>query len=62
MTCSDIVKKYLEENGFTGLANPDMDCGCDLDDMAPCSDTFIDCQPAHRVSCNCPEHNGHHFE
>lgn len=34
MTVKEIIKKYLEDNGFDGLW--DDDCGCDVDDLMPC--------------------------
>ena len=36
MTIKEIVKKYLEENGYDGLASPDLECGCPIDDLMPC--------------------------
>lgn len=31
-----MIKQYLESMGADGLCNPDEECGCDLDDLAPC--------------------------
>jgi len=35
LTVKEIVKKYLEENGFDGLYNPG-ECACKKDDLMPC--------------------------
>lgn len=38
MTVREIVKEYLEKNGYDGLYNEDEDgCGCELDDFMHCS-------------------------
>lgn len=45
MDVLSIVRKYLEENGFAGLANDT--CGCSKDDLAPCGDGMaLNCRPA----------------
>lgn len=36
MNCLSIVTHYLKENGYDGLCAPDLECGCGLDDLAPC--------------------------
>ena len=45
MTVLEIVKLYLEANGYDGLY--DDDCGCGKDDLAPCAgiDCFSHCRP-----------------
>ena len=50
MTVKEIVEKYLRENGYDGLAGED--CGCGLDDLAPCESCTFECVPAYRVMCN----------
>jgi len=50
----EILKAYLRENGYDGLCNPNIECECDFDDFAPCTDNPMyggistECQPAHR--------------
>lgn len=52
MTIEDIIKQYLKDNGFDGLCNPDLECGCGLDDLMPCGgEGVIDCEPAYRHRC-----------
>jgi len=36
-----IVKQWLRDNGYDGLYNDD--CGCTLDDFAPCGEICGDC-------------------
>ena len=54
-----IIKEYLEENGFKGLVNPNIPCGCGADDICPCNgDDFCmdldNCKPA-RFLCHDPK-------
>ena len=49
MTVKEIVKKYLEENGLEGLCG--LDCGCNLDDLMPCSCCCEKCVPGYGVHC-----------
>jgi hypothetical protein len=41
-TVIEIVKAYLEENGFDGLYAED-ECGCKKDDLAPCGELGESC-------------------
>ena len=53
MTVADIVKEYLERNGFDGLCNPYLKCGCGIEDPYCCNcDDIIDCQPAYKHNCD----------
>ena len=37
MSIKEIIEKYLKENGYDGLCNPDISCGCGLKDgLFPC--------------------------
>ena len=40
----DTVAEYLEANGYDGLFNPEIECGCELADLCPCGEIFQDCQ------------------
>lgn len=44
----DIIKQHLIDSGFDGLCNPDIECGCDLDDFQPCGEDFSRCKPAYK--------------
>lgn len=43
----DIIKKYLEDNGFDGLCNKD--CGCLISDLAPCGQPSTTCRPGYKT-------------
>ncbi len=50
MTIIEIVAKYLIENGYDGLVNPDSECGCAIDDICPSLDSYWgSCLPAYKV-------------
>lgn len=57
MNVAEIVKKYLDDNGFDGLAGDD--CGCSKDDLFPCDCHFGDCEPAYVCDCehDCGEYS-----
>ena len=47
-TIIQIVRKHLADNGYSGLRQPDAECGCELDDLNPCGDSFAECKPGYR--------------
>ncbi len=50
MTAKEIVSKYLQDNGFDGLANPgECNEGCILSDLLPCDSMTVYCEPAYRT-------------
>jgi hypothetical protein len=51
-TVKEIIVKYLKENGYDGLCYTD--CGCDIDDLAPCDCINDDCEAGHRMLCENP--------
>lgn len=46
MKVKDIIKKYLQDNDYQGLYHPG-DCGCNLEDLMPCSGDCSDCEPGY---------------
>ena len=50
MNAGEILKIYLNANGYDGLCNDGCGCGCGMDDFAPCDGIQSDCQPAHRLT------------
>lgn len=43
----DIVKKYLIDNGYDGLWNPEYECGCELNELMPCDINMTECGPGY---------------
>lgn len=48
MKTIDIVRAYLEANGFDGLVHGDTECGCHLGDFHICGEDFSQCKPAYK--------------
>lgn len=48
----EIVKNYLEQNGFGGLFNSDGECGCELPDLMPCDQPSESCCAGYKIKCN----------
>ena len=47
MNAKDVLKKALAGMGADGLYNWYIECGCGLDDLAPCDECNLDeCEPA----------------
>ena len=47
-----IVEKYLKSNGYDGLCNPGIECGCSLgNDFMPCRDAHHNCMPGYNNPC-----------
>ena len=54
MTVKEIIKEYLEKNGYDGLCREG--CGCGLEDFMPCGmfaleNTVVGCKPAYKHKC-----------
>lgn len=48
-TFEDILHDALAAFGYDGLCNPDIECGCTLDDFMPCrAADMINCKPGHK--------------
>jgi hypothetical protein len=43
MTVEEILKSAIAAAGGDGLCNSDLECGCGVDDLAPCDAMGIDC-------------------
>lgn len=47
-TVIQIVADSLRASGHTGLLAPEGVCGCELDDLRPCSSDFAECRPGYK--------------
>ena len=44
-----ILKTWLKANGYDGLCNPGLECGCYIGDLAPCGEPdAYDCVAGHK--------------
>lgn len=50
-TVKEILTEYLKANGFDGLYIDD--CGCTVDDIAPCGHIDNNCTPGYLRPCDC---------
>ena len=57
MNLREIVTLWLEASDYDGLAGDN--CGCELDDLMPCDEPNIECQPGYKRKCpgedKCPD-------
>ena len=44
----EIVMEYLLANGYDGLCADD--CGCEIDDLGPCGESFWHCVPGYAAT------------
>ena len=51
VTVQEIVKAYLESNGFDGLYSP-LECCCQVSDLMPCGEAPPDCEAGHELPCD----------
>lgn len=45
----EIVVEYLKSGGYDGLANAEAECGCFLDDLAPCGEMGEHCMAGRKA-------------
>ena len=50
MNVREIVKEYLEKNGYDGLYSDE--CGCQSNDLMPCDAGNEKCIAGHKVPCD----------
>lgn len=45
----DLIEGALKRDGYDGLCNPGLDCGCRIGDLCPCDEPSpLDCRPGFR--------------
>ncbi len=49
MNVKQMVVEHLEKNGYDGLYAPDGECGCLIDDLAPCEEFQPGCLAGYMV-------------
>jgi hypothetical protein len=59
-TIKEIVKEYLEKNGYDGLYGLP-DCGCSVDDLMPCDEPGVNCAPGYYGPCMCDDDHRFHI-
>lgn len=48
----EIIISYMKENNFTSLCNPEIPCGCTIEDLAPCDNiNLTDCLLGYTKKC-----------
>lgn len=47
-TALTILDEALVLKGYDGLVRLDGECGCTVDDLAPCGQDFASCRPAYK--------------
>lgn len=59
-TVLEIVRAFLVAGGYDGLYSPG-ECGCLVDDLAPCISIQPDCIAGYRCACpaDCGDHDWH---
>lgn len=57
MTIKELIIKYAKENGYTGLYNTELECGCSLSEDYPlCNNICYYCEFGYVTECvNCNE-------
>jgi len=52
MNTVEIIRKWLNENGYDGLVDTNGPCGCNLDDFMPCGGEYVaECRAAYKQPC-----------
>lgn len=54
MKIKEIIKEYLNNNGYDGLFCPG-ECACKKDDLMPCDEYMMDCEPGYLIEKKCAD-------
>lgn len=41
LSAKEIIRRFLKEGGHDGLCEPELGCGCAIDDFCPCYDGLL---------------------
>jgi len=52
---SQILTRWLTDNKYDGLFNADLECGCEVGDMAPCGEPGLGCLAGYKLQCDTVE-------
>jgi hypothetical protein len=61
MNIKEIVKKYLDDNGYDGVVNIDIECGCSKEDFPLCQEACDECEAAYRAKNDNPLEDDYFF-
>jgi hypothetical protein len=57
MNAREMLQEALRLLGADGLCNPDAECGCDIDDLAPCEAcNLTECRAAKKMKSEPDSH------
>jgi hypothetical protein len=48
MNCKQMIEAHLMVNGYEGLFNQNVPCGCELSDLVPCDGEIADCEAGYK--------------
>ena len=51
MNLKTIVENWLKGHGYDGLFSEDSACACRLEDLMPCEEPGMECQPGYEEKC-----------
>lgn len=51
MEVIEIIKKYIEDNGYDGLYQTEGECACKIDDLYPCGEGGLECNVGYKTPC-----------
>lgn len=61
MKLKEIAIEYIDNNGFDGPYNPQMECACKKSDLMPCANVGWGCEPGYLQPEKIAEENGFDF-
>jgi hypothetical protein len=59
MIIKKIIAGYLKNYRYDGLFGEE--CGCENGDLFPCGEIPSNCEPGHKIPCDCEKNCGWHI-